>query len=935
MNKKIDILPDIDLQNSREYYGLYNSRDFYKGTSFKMSGEWCEGTHYFNDEYIVDFISFEGALLSCTKSHISSVTTKPKLKKEEDGTIIGIESSNYWNFVMSGSEGPEGKSWVPTVEEGKLKWILTSGEPSEVPISNLKGEKGEKGEKGDKGDTGKSATVKVGKVTTGNPGSKASITNKGTDTDVILDFVIPKGDTGPQGSPGRDGLDGKTGEKGDPGKNATIRIGTIKTGEAGSKVSITNSGTETNVVLNITIPKGDKGDKGNVGEKGSQGAQGNPGKDGETPEFKIVTMSSGVEKELYYKTPSESKWHNAGIVSNIPGKSVKLIRVWGKPESLEDDRILWGYDGIPVSEWTTLCYLNELKGDTIEKVDVTDKGNITIETSSGNILTSKGDVLPRFTAGITETINWDQNASVVVDKTNAPREWALNVRVPKGKPASVTVVTEVEKLSPDANPYVTDLNPDISDANLKFGIPQGEKGDPGDENIAIGCQDDFPGGAPDQDKIWYDPCDDALGEYNIVDFLYNAYLAAGGTLTQENFIVALDHLSMVTGLQIKFAESFEALGPATADKLGQLWLVPSDKAEVHNLFDEYIVIHSPDTQEDTYMWERWGHGQIEFDLDDYYTKYEIDEFKVSVPEKIYYSAKVTEVPGDLEEDNIILELGYKKKGENGNFTVSNVDDVYLPQATKTRAGFISAADKNRIDSIESIAKFQFEQGEGISLTNNDNNKVTISIHSDTLDIINNTKNEVIRLETDKVPWTVDSSLHTKDIVLPSNSSLFGTLSDTKKLLINLTSNSYINIGNTDNQLQLNSLDRPKVNLPSGVKNIAYLEELNSVSTDLSSLTESLELVKQRVSTNESNISGLTTSKQDNLVSGVNIKTINGQSLLGEGNIYIDDTVKEAPQDGKLYLRKNGNWVEFDLEGLKTEMKQYAESLMTWEEFLES
>ena len=118
---KIDILPDIDLQNSREYYGLYNSRDFYKGTSFKMSGEWIEGTHYFNDEYIVDFISFEGALLSCTRSHISTATTKPRLKKTEDGTIIGIEPSNHWNFVMAGSEGPEGKSWVPTVEDGKLK----------------------------------------------------------------------------------------------------------------------------------------------------------------------------------------------------------------------------------------------------------------------------------------------------------------------------------------------------------------------------------------------------------------------------------------------------------------------------------------------------------------------------------------------------------------------------------------------------------------------------------------------------------------------------------------------------------------------------------------------------------------------------------------------------------------------------------------------
>ena len=42
--KKINIQPDIDLQNSREYMGAYNSRDFYKGTSFKMAGEWMTAT---------------------------------------------------------------------------------------------------------------------------------------------------------------------------------------------------------------------------------------------------------------------------------------------------------------------------------------------------------------------------------------------------------------------------------------------------------------------------------------------------------------------------------------------------------------------------------------------------------------------------------------------------------------------------------------------------------------------------------------------------------------------------------------------------------------------------------------------------------------------------------------------------------------------------
>ena len=166
---------------------------------------------------------------------------------------------------------------------------------------------------------------------------------------------------------------------------------------------------------------------------------------------------------------------------------------------------------------------------------------------SSKVITSTGSVLPRFNAGTIETVEWDQNPSLVIDKTNAPREWALNVKVPKGKPATVTVVSEVEKLAPDAQPYVTDLNPDISDANLKFGIPQGEKGDPGDENIAIGCQSDFPNNEPEHDKIWYDPCDKSMDEYSVQDFLYNSYNAVGGTLTQEQFETAWKSFPNISG----------------------------------------------------------------------------------------------------------------------------------------------------------------------------------------------------------------------------------------------------------------------------------------------------------------------------------------------------------------------------------------------------
>ena len=53
------------------------------------------------------------------------------------------------------------------------------------------------------------------------------------------------------------------------------------------------------------------------------------------------------------------------------------------------------------------------------------------------------------------------------------------------------------------------------------------------------------------------------------------------------------------------------------------------------------------------------------------------------------------------------------------------------------------------------------------------------------------------------------------------------------------------------------------------------------------------------------------AKQDQLVSGVNIKTVNGANLLGEGDIVIsgsDSDLTDAPIDGTYYCRKDGSWV---------------------------
>lgn len=67
-------------------------------------------------------------------------------------------------------------------------------------------------------------------------------------------------------------------------------------------------------------------------------------------------------------------------------------------------------------------------------------------------------------------------------------------------------------------------------------------------------------------------------------------------------------------------------------------------------------------------------------------------------------------------------------------------------------------------------------------------------------------------------------------------------------------------------------------------------------------------------TEHQDITGLATKeelngKQDTLVSGTNIKTINSQSLLGEGNIEItvESGITDAPNDGNTYARKDGSW----------------------------
>lgn len=660
--KKNNILPTIDLQNSREYSGAYNSRDFYKGTSFKMAGEWITNTHYFNDEYIVDFVSFEGALLSCIRSHTSSSLNMPELVREND-KIIGIKPNLFWAFVMAGVEGPAGKVWVPEVKNGIISWKLDDETPTSIPSTNIIGPQGPEGK------TPVLGLLKKGDLyyltVNGEP-------LKDPETEENVPVQGPKGDTGntgPKGADGKtpvfkiengnwmlsydnnkwenlgkavgeDGVNGKDGKNGKDGITPYLRI------ENGRwMLSMDNQSSW----KDIGQATGARGPEGRPGIDGRNGRDGKDGEDGISPILKIT------DNKWYVSYNDGATWQVLGRSigdQGEPGKTPKLIRVFGDPATLLDDRILWGYDGVPVSEWTVLCYLNELKGDSIKSVNITDaEGSLELTMESSKVITATGSVLPRFNAGTIETVEWDQNPSLVIDKTNAPREWALNVKVPKGKPATITVVSEVEKLAPDAQPYVTDLNPDISDANLKFGIPQGEKGDPGDENIAIGCQSDFPNNEPEHDKIWYDPCDEAMDQYSVQDFLYHSYIAVGGTLNQEQFEAAWKSFPNTAGV-VEIIDSLEsdktdaalsaAQGKAlktliddlkasvaaaldykgTKDTYDALPTEGNKKGDVWNV----VAAHGTTPAGTNYAWDgaKWDPLGGTIDLSGYYTKSQVD-----------------------------------------------------------------------------------------------------------------------------------------------------------------------------------------------------------------------------------------------------------------------------------------------------------------------
>lgn len=105
--------------------------------------------------------------------------------------------------------GRQSPAWHYWFDNAGQAWACFEGNVVAEGISStpgLVGPAGPPGPQGNQGNPGQAATITVGSVTASAPGSQPSITNSGSATNTVLNFVLPQGQPGPQGNAGNNGI---------------------------------------------------------------------------------------------------------------------------------------------------------------------------------------------------------------------------------------------------------------------------------------------------------------------------------------------------------------------------------------------------------------------------------------------------------------------------------------------------------------------------------------------------------------------------------------------------------------------------------------------------------------------------------------------------------------------------------------------------------
>jgi len=192
--------------------------------------------------------------------HFPSYSDSPDVPR--DLGILGEDIATY----IAAHPGPQGLTGPSNVLTVSATNTLSAGQDASVTITGTSPSQSlifniPRGQDGILGGPGPSNVLSIGTVTAG---VTASATITGTSPSQVLNLVLPKGDTGSTGATGA------TGPKGDAA--ATISVNSASTSAAGTSATVTNVGTSSAVLLDFVIPRGADGAQGPAGPAGPAGS---------------------------------------------------------------------------------------------------------------------------------------------------------------------------------------------------------------------------------------------------------------------------------------------------------------------------------------------------------------------------------------------------------------------------------------------------------------------------------------------------------------------------------------------------------------------------------------------------------------------------------------------------------------------------------------
>lgn len=228
------------------------------------------------------------------------------------------------------------------------------------------------------GPPGEAATIEVGRTRTGDVGEEALIIDNSAGNHHVFDFVIPKGDIGPQGVPGPTGDIGPTGPKGDigprglPGEigiSEVITVDGTETLEAGEDAEVQDDKLGTVHHLTFYIPKGPKGDIGPTGPKGDIGPTGTLG----PTSYNVICFASFKDSNTTGTSTITTTRIIPGVsdIISISGNQIKVMKT-----SVLEITLCGRISGVTNDTAGKFYLYNTTTGEKISDMEfVLDKGN--------------------------------------------------------------------------------------------------------------------------------------------------------------------------------------------------------------------------------------------------------------------------------------------------------------------------------------------------------------------------------------------------------------------------------------------------------------------------------------------------------------------------------------------------------------------------------